>query len=94
VGTEAVRKSLAKMSAEQRAQQDFPPPAVLIQPEQIAELVVMFVRNDRLAGRVVVWPDGEPWRLLPVVRGPDGCEYDTGLVKNDALPDRDRVTAR
>jgi NAD(P)-dependent dehydrogenase (short-subunit alcohol dehydrogenase family) len=66
VDTEAVRKSLAGMGAEERAQFDFPPPAVLIQPEQIAELVVMFVRDESLAGRVLVWPDGEPWRLLPI----------------------------
>jgi hypothetical protein len=26
----------------------------------------MFVRDDSLAGRVVVWPDGEPWRMVPV----------------------------
>jgi NAD(P)-dependent dehydrogenase (short-subunit alcohol dehydrogenase family) len=67
VETEAVHKSVARMSAEERVQLDFPPPAVLIQPEQIAELVVMFVRDESLAGRVLVWPDGEPWRLLPVV---------------------------
>jgi NAD(P)-dependent dehydrogenase (short-subunit alcohol dehydrogenase family) len=66
VETEAVRRSLAKTSAEERAGMDFPPPALLIQPEQIAELVVMFVRDDSLAGRVVVWPDGEPWRMVPV----------------------------
>jgi NAD(P)-dependent dehydrogenase (short-subunit alcohol dehydrogenase family) len=66
VETDAVRASLAKTSAEERAGMDFPPPPVLIQPEQIAELVLVFVRDDSLAGRVVVWPDGEPWRLLPV----------------------------
>jgi hypothetical protein len=34
--------------------------------EQIADAVLMFVREDSLAGRVMVWPDGEPWRLVPV----------------------------
>jgi len=65
VETEAVRTSLAKMSAEEREQLEFPPPPVLIRPDQIAELVVMFVRDESLAGRVLLWPDGEPWRLLP-----------------------------
>jgi NAD(P)-dependent dehydrogenase (short-subunit alcohol dehydrogenase family) len=67
VETEAVHKSLARTSAGERARMDFPPPAVLIQPEQIAELVLMFVRDESLAGRVLVWPDGEPWRLIPCV---------------------------
>jgi dihydroanticapsin dehydrogenase len=68
VETEAVRASLAKMSVEERAQLEFPPPPVLIQPEQVAELVVMFAGDESLAGRVLVWPDGEPWRLLPVTK--------------------------
>jgi len=38
----------------------------LIQPEEIADAVLMFIRDDTLAGRVMVWPDGEPWRLVPV----------------------------
>ena len=33
---------------------------------EIAEAVMMFVRADTLAGRVMVWPDGETWRLVPV----------------------------
>ncbi len=32
------------------------------------ELVMMFVRDASLAGRVLVWPDGEPWRLMPIDR--------------------------
>jgi len=65
VATEAVRRFLAKASQEELAQQSVPPPPVLIQPEAVAELVVMFVRDEDLAGRVVVWPDGEPWQLVP-----------------------------
>jgi NAD(P)-dependent dehydrogenase (short-subunit alcohol dehydrogenase family) len=64
VGTEAVQRSLAGMTAEEREQQPFPLPAVLIQPEEIAEIVVMFIRDEELAGRVIVWPDGEPWRFV------------------------------
>ena len=66
VETEAVKHSLAKMNDEERASFSYPPPAVLIQPEQIAELVVMFARDESMAGRVLLWPDGEPWRLIPV----------------------------
>ncbi|MFQ5342023.1 MAG: SDR family NAD(P)-dependent oxidoreductase [Anaerolineae bacterium] len=46
-------------------EQSVPPPLELIQPKEIAELVVMFVRDDSLGGRVVVWPDGERWQLVP-----------------------------
>lgn len=38
----------------------------LIQPEEIAGAVVMFVQDEALAGRVMVWPDGGPRRLVPV----------------------------
>ena len=33
---------------------------------EISAAVMMFVRDDTLAGRVMVWPDGETWRLVPV----------------------------
>jgi NAD(P)-dependent dehydrogenase (short-subunit alcohol dehydrogenase family) len=65
VETEAVRRFLATATREELEQQSVPPPLELIQPEEIAELVVMFVRDEDLAGRVVVWPDGEPWQLVP-----------------------------
>jgi NAD(P)-dependent dehydrogenase (short-subunit alcohol dehydrogenase family) len=65
VETEAVRRSLARMTPRERADQPFPPPATLIQPEEIAEAVVMFIRDGSLAGRVMIWPDGEPWRFVP-----------------------------
>jgi NAD(P)-dependent dehydrogenase (short-subunit alcohol dehydrogenase family) len=66
VATEAVQRSLRKMAPEERAQQPFPPPAVLIRPEAIAELVLMFIGDETLAGRVIIWPDGEPWRFVPI----------------------------
>jgi 3-oxoacyl-[acyl-carrier protein] reductase len=66
VETPAVRRALEAMTAEERASLAFRPPPVLIKPEEIAEAVVMFVRNEALAGRVMVWPDGEPRRLVPV----------------------------
>jgi NAD(P)-dependent dehydrogenase (short-subunit alcohol dehydrogenase family) len=66
VETEAVQRALAEMTQEERARQAFPPPDVLIQPEEIAAAVVMFVRDETLAGRVMIWPDGDPWRLVRV----------------------------
>jgi NAD(P)-dependent dehydrogenase (short-subunit alcohol dehydrogenase family) len=69
VGTEAVQRSLADMTPEERQQQPFPPPSVLIQPDEIAEIVLMFIRDETLAGRVIVWPDGEPWRFVPLDAG-------------------------
>jgi NAD(P)-dependent dehydrogenase (short-subunit alcohol dehydrogenase family) len=66
VETPAVQRTLATMTPEERAALPFPPPPTLIQPGEIAEAVMMFVRDDTLAGRVMVWPDGEPWQLVPV----------------------------
>lgn len=66
VGTEAVQRALAEMSQEEREAQSFPPPPVLIQPEEIAEAVMMFIRDETLAGRVMIWPDEEPRRLVPL----------------------------
>ena len=68
VETAAVQQSLARMSAAERAAQPFPPPAILIQPDQIAEAVLLFARDETLAGRVMIWPDGQPWQLI----APDG----------------------
>src|SRR5215210_8155953 len=60
VETPAVRRTLATMTAEERASLAFPPPPLLIRPDEIADAVVMFIREEALAGRVMVWPDGEP----------------------------------
>jgi NAD(P)-dependent dehydrogenase (short-subunit alcohol dehydrogenase family) len=66
VETEAVRRFLATATPEEVEQSAFPPPPVLIQPEEIADAVVMFIRDETLAGRVMAWPDGEPWQLVPL----------------------------
>ena len=66
VETPAVRRALARMTEEERMAESMPPPAVLIQPEEIADAVVMIVRDDTLAGRVMLWPDDEPQRLVPI----------------------------
>jgi NAD(P)-dependent dehydrogenase (short-subunit alcohol dehydrogenase family) len=66
VETPAVQRALSTMTSEEKAALPFPPPGVLIQPGEIAEAVLMFVGDDTLAGRVMVWPDGEARRLVPV----------------------------
>jgi NAD(P)-dependent dehydrogenase (short-subunit alcohol dehydrogenase family) len=66
VETPAVQRALATMTPEERASLAFPPPPVLIKPDEIAEAVVTFICDETLAGRVMVWPDGEPRRLVPV----------------------------
>lgn len=64
VETPEVRKYLSALSQEKRDELPIPPPNKLIQPEEIAELVMLFVDDDKLAGEVVVWLDGEPWRWV------------------------------
>jgi len=59
-----VRRALEAMTAEERGALAFPPP-VLIQPEELAGVVLTFVRDETLAGRVMVWPDGEQRHLIP-----------------------------
>lgn len=45
-------------------------PPVMLTANQIADVAVMLIRDDSLAGRVLVWPDGQPWQLLdPVLDG-------------------------
>ena len=65
VETPAVERALATMTLEEQAALAFPPPQTLIQPAEIAEAVMMFVRDSTVAGRVMVWPDGETWQLVP-----------------------------
>ncbi|HZC29291.1 MAG TPA: SDR family oxidoreductase, partial [Gaiellaceae bacterium] len=60
VDTPAVQRSLAEMTEEERA-------AVpeLVSPNAIAGGVLDLIRDDSLAGRVLVWFAGEPPYLLP-----------------------------
>jgi NAD(P)-dependent dehydrogenase (short-subunit alcohol dehydrogenase family) len=62
VDTPASRRSRAEMTPEER--EKLVPP-VLLQPEEIAEAVVMFVEDDTMAGRMMNWQEGEPWRIVP-----------------------------
>jgi NAD(P)-dependent dehydrogenase (short-subunit alcohol dehydrogenase family) len=62
VDTPASRRSRSEMTPQER--QELIPP-VLLQPEEIAEAVVMFVDDESMAGRVMIWQEGEPWRIVP-----------------------------
>jgi hypothetical protein len=37
-----------------------------LRAEEIAEAVVMFVEDEEMAGRVMIWQEGEPWQNVPV----------------------------
>jgi NAD(P)-dependent dehydrogenase (short-subunit alcohol dehydrogenase family) len=64
VGTAAVRREIAESVAEGRT---LPPPlrATLLEPEEVADAVLRLVRDESLAGRVLVLRGGERPRLLP-----------------------------
>jgi len=66
VETPAVRRTLEEMPVEKQKSLSFPPPDVLIQPDEIADIVLEFIGDGTLAGRVMIWPDGEQRRLTPV----------------------------
>jgi NAD(P)-dependent dehydrogenase (short-subunit alcohol dehydrogenase family) len=63
VDTPASRCSRAEMTPEEREKLV---PAVLLQPEEIAEAVAMFVEDETMAGRVIIWKEGEPWQIVPL----------------------------
>jgi NAD(P)-dependent dehydrogenase (short-subunit alcohol dehydrogenase family) len=65
VGTAAVRRTIAEATARGRP---LPPPlqATLLEPEEVADAVVRLVRDDALAGRVLVLRGGEQPTLLAV----------------------------
>lgn len=66
VNTPASRRTIGAMTAQER--KTLPP--VLVQPEEIADAVVAFIRDDSLAGRVMLAYEGEPRRLVPVEHEP------------------------
>ena len=63
VDTPMVQRSRAQMSSDEW---QAVAPAVMVQPEEIADAVVEFIRDDSLAGRVMLCYEGEPRRLVPV----------------------------
>ncbi len=62
VDTPASRRGRSEMTPEEYEKLV---PSVLLQPEEIAEAVVMFVEDDTMAGRVMIWQEGEPWQIVP-----------------------------
>jgi NAD(P)-dependent dehydrogenase (short-subunit alcohol dehydrogenase family) len=61
VATEAVLAALAESTLEEIA----PPPATLLEPQEVAAAVLRLVEDETLFGRVLVLSGGEPPRLLP-----------------------------
>jgi NAD(P)-dependent dehydrogenase (short-subunit alcohol dehydrogenase family) len=60
VDTPASRRDRAQMSPQEREMI----PSVLLQPEEIAEAVVMFAKDESMAGRVMIWKEGAPWQIV------------------------------
>jgi NAD(P)-dependent dehydrogenase (short-subunit alcohol dehydrogenase family) len=63
VDTPASRRSRAEMTPQEREKQV---PPVLLQPEEIADAVAMVVEDEMMAGRVIIWREGEPWQIVPL----------------------------
>ena len=63
VDTPASRRTRARMTPRER--EELVPPVILA-PEEIADAVVMFVEDESMAGRVMIWEEGKPWRLVPL----------------------------
>ncbi len=63
VDTPMVQRTRAEMSPEEW---QAIAPAVMLQPEEIADAVVQFVRDETLAGRVMLCYEGETQRLVPI----------------------------
>jgi NAD(P)-dependent dehydrogenase (short-subunit alcohol dehydrogenase family) len=62
VDTPASRRSRAVMTPEER--EKLPP--VPLRAEEIADAVVMFVKDETMAGRVMIWQEGRPWQIVPL----------------------------
>jgi NAD(P)-dependent dehydrogenase (short-subunit alcohol dehydrogenase family) len=63
VDTPASRRTRARMTPRER--KELVPPD-LLQPEEISEAVMMFVEDESMAGRVMIWEEGKPWRVVPL----------------------------
>jgi NAD(P)-dependent dehydrogenase (short-subunit alcohol dehydrogenase family) len=63
VDTPASRRTRVRMTPRER--EELVPPVILA-PEEIADAVVMFVEDESMAGRVMNWEEGKPWRLVPL----------------------------
>jgi NAD(P)-dependent dehydrogenase (short-subunit alcohol dehydrogenase family) len=63
VDTPASRHTRSRMTPRER--KELVPP-VLLTPEDIADAVVMFVEDESMAGRVMIWEEGKPWWIVPL----------------------------
>jgi NAD(P)-dependent dehydrogenase (short-subunit alcohol dehydrogenase family) len=63
VDTPASRLTRARMTPQER--EELVPP-VLLAPEEIADAIVMFIENESMAGRVMIWEEGTPWQIVPL----------------------------
>jgi NAD(P)-dependent dehydrogenase (short-subunit alcohol dehydrogenase family) len=63
VDTPASRRGRARMTPQER--KELVPP-VLLAPEEIADAVVMFVEDEAMAGRVMIWQEGTSWHIVPL----------------------------
>ena len=63
VDTPASRRTRTSMTPRER--KELVPP-VLLTPEEIADAVVMFVEDESMAGRVMIWEEGKPWWIVPL----------------------------
>lgn len=66
VATEKVRAFVPNLTAEQRAAWYCPTIEDMAQPEDIADAVVYFIRDDSLAGRVMLCDERDSRWLMPV----------------------------
>ena len=64
VNTPASRRTLAQMPAGQWPAAEAP--AVMLEPEQIADATVRLIEDDSLAGRVMLCYEDQPRRLVPI----------------------------
>jgi NAD(P)-dependent dehydrogenase (short-subunit alcohol dehydrogenase family) len=63
VDTPASRGTRARMTPQER--KELVPP-VLLAPEEIAEAIVMFIEDESMAGRIMIWEEGTPWQIVPL----------------------------
>ena len=63
VDTPASRRTRARMTPMER--KELVPP-VLLAPEEIADAIVMFIEDESMAGRVMIWEEGKPWQIVPL----------------------------
>ena len=63
VDTPASQRTRARMTPRER--EEIVPP-VLLAPEEIAGAIVMFIENEPMAGRVMIWEEGTPWQIVPL----------------------------